>query len=1229
MRFGLSGARAAPRPQVRGFEKENVLRSLLWIRSAVVICCCLLALPAFAQSDRGTITGTVFDQATAVVPGAKVVATHSATGTVYHTITTATGIYALASLPAGLYDISVEMQGFKKVTQTGAQVQVAQVLRVDVTLQVGATSESVTVTAEAPMLRTENSEQSVNVSGSRFNALPLNFGGGGGSTGSIRNWLSFVILAPGVSGPNERAGNTGPERSAVNGAPAGAFKIYLEGQDVTSSNDTVWTSTVAAASVEAIGEFSMQTSNFSAEFGQVLGGVFNFTTKSGTNQIHGSAYEYFTNEALDARRHFTGIKPVSRKHDFGFSAGGPVYIPKLYDGRNKTFFFFNLEYFRVKTRSSANFINVPTDAYRSGDFSRALTGRTLTDSAGRAYLENAIYDPRSEATVNGLVTRTMFPRNVIPGSLRDPVALKIQDLIPRPLNSELVQNYQPDTSNHKYQTLPSVKIDHNLSDTTRLSGYWSVQKTDQITGTDGLPAPITSRRDQKIYGHTTRLNVDKAFTPRLLLHLGAGYLRFHNPDSSPPEVLRYDAAGGIGFTGSATGVGFPYINALNSNVGGFSNQMGPSTAGLYYNDKLTGVANMTYVRGSHTYKLGGEFKQEVWADQNFYQSQGHFGFDRAQTGQPYLFTTTVGGGSIGFPYASFLLGLPQNATVTAPRTLQWRKKAWSLYLQDDWKITRKLTLGMGLRWDLAGQGHEQHWRTSQIGVSTPNPSAGNLPGGIVYEGFGQGRCNCSFVKTYPYAVGPRLGLAYQINDRTVVRAGWGISYSALSNWWYITGGSSTLGVGFNSLTWASPNYGDAAVQLGNGLRYNRADLDIASFDPGIVPVRGSLNVPPAWGGQINDPNGGRPGRVNQWNLAVQHELARNLSLEVAYVGNRGIWLEANDLIRVNAINPATLSARGLDIRNPADRTLLTSTIGSQLARDRGFTLPYAGYPTGASVAQTLRPFPMYNDNLNVRWAPLGNSWYDSLQVKFSKRYSRGLDMTAAFTWQKELARGTGGNPSAGGGGINNVFNRQIQKSLTGNSQPFIFVTGFNYETPRLGSNRFLRALLGNWTVGGILRYASGSLIGVPGSQNNLGSLIYQATRMNRVSGQSLFLQDPNCKCIDPNKAFVLNPAAWVDAAPGQWGVSAPFYNDYRWQRSVAEQASLGRTFRLRERMAIQVRAEYFNIFNRTFLPNPTSANALATQTRNSLGVPTSGFGYVNATATPGARNGQLVARFEF
>jgi len=1201
-------------------------------------CLLLLTAATFAQSDRGTITGAVKDPAEAVVAGANIIVRNIGAGTEYKTVTTDTGNYTISALPAGSYELRVEVSGFKKFLSQGILVQVAQTTRINVALEVGAASDTVLITDQPPLLRTENAEQSTNISGELFNALPLNFS----ATNSVRGWLSFIQLAPGVSGNTHTAN--------INGAPSGSFKIYLEGQDVTSTNDTVWTSTVAAASVETIGEFSIQTNNFAAEFGQVLGGVFNFTTKSGTNQFHGSVYEYLTNEAFNARRPLStpfatsprAPKSLDRKHDYGFSVGGPVRLPWLYDGRNKTFFFFNLEKYRNVTRSSGSLATVPTEAYRRGDFSAALTGRQLgTDALGRPIMENAIYDPRTTrtVTVNGTqyVVRDPFPNNVIPASLLDPVALKIQALIPNPDNGEPLNNWDPRIPNQKFQSLPSVKIDHSFNDNSKLSGYWSLEDTTQITGPDGLPIPITGRRDQKIYGHTVRLNLDQTLSPRFILHLGAGYLRFHNPDSAPDDVINYDAAGGIGFKGAATEPsGFPRIvgpglGNLQGNRGGMS-AMGPVQANKFWNDKLTAVANATWVKSNHTYKFGGEFKQEVWSDVNLTAAQGRLAFSEAQTGLPYLQNTTVGGGSIGYRYASFLLGMANTATVSATKQVQWRKQAWSFYGQDNWKVRPKLTFSYGLRWDYGGQGNELHHRASQIGLTTPNPSAGGLPGAFIYEGDGPGRCNCTFTDAYPYAFGPRLGVAYQWNDKTVVRAGWGVSYSQLANWWYVTGGSPTLGLGFNSIDFSNPAFGQPALLLKDGLVYNQADLYTASLNPGIRPLPGQTSgFGDFWWGVIQDRNGGRPGRVNQWNVAVQRELFKNLVVEAAYVGNRGVWLEANDLVNVNAINPARLQALGLDLNNAADRQLLTSRIDSQLAAQRGFKAPYAGFPGSATVAQSLRPFPQFNDRLGVRWAPLGANWYDSLQVKLTKRYSHGLDLTAAYTWQKEQVLGSGGNPGLAGPTVNNVFNRKAQKSLAATSQPHIFVTGFGYTTPRAGSNWLVKQALGNWIIGGYVRYASGALIQTPASNNNLASLLGQGvgTRMNRVEGQPLFLKDPNCGCIDPRQNLLLNPAAWADAAPGQFGVSPGFHNDYRWQRQVSENVNFGRRFPIKERMAFDLRAEFFNIFNRLMLPAPTSGNPAAQVTRNSAGELSGGFGFINPNGVGGQRNGQIVARFEF
>ncbi|MCX6630765.1 MAG: carboxypeptidase-like regulatory domain-containing protein [Candidatus Solibacter sp.] len=445
------------------------------IIAAACLMVVLLVAPVSAQSDRVTITGTVADPASAFVPGAKVTAVNTETGAVYETASTPTGNYTLPSLPKGSYDLSAQAAGFSRSIQKGIQVQVAQTIRIDVVLQVGATSESVTVTAQASLIRTENAEQSINVIGDRVNALPMNFGGGGNSTGQMRNWLSFVVLSPGVSGTDEYA--------SVNNSPVNSFKIYLEGQDVTSSNDVGWQSSVAAASVETIGEFSVQSSNCAAEFGQINGGLFNFTIKSGTNQLHGSAYEYLTNEAFDAGTPFTKAKPRSRKNDFGFSLGGPVYLPKLYNGRDKTFFFFNIEWFRNKTMTAGYYSTVPTAAYRNGDFSAALTGRQLTttlDPLGRTIVENVVYDPGTSRPMSGTVVRDPFPGNKIPVSHFDPVAVKIQNLIPAPDNSGLINNWQQVYPGYRFQSVPGFKIDHSFSPNTKLAFYYSKEDTNLL-----------------------------------------------------------------------------------------------------------------------------------------------------------------------------------------------------------------------------------------------------------------------------------------------------------------------------------------------------------------------------------------------------------------------------------------------------------------------------------------------------------------------------------------------------------------------------------------------------------------------------------------------------------------------------------------------------------------------------------------------------------------------------
>ena len=350
-------------------------------------------------------------------------------------------------------------------------------------------------------------------------------------------------------------------------------------------------------------------------------------------------------------------------------------------------------------------------------------------------------------------------------------------------------------------------------------------------------------------------------------------------------------------------------------------------------------------------------------------------------------------------------------------------------------------------------------------------------------------------------------------------------------------------------------------------------------------------------------------------------------MEAAYVGNRSVWNLATSLIDLNALTPQKIAAAGLNISSATDRSLLTSTFASGLPQGRGFKVPYAGYPTGLTLAQSLRPYPQFG-TISSLWTPLGNTWYDSLQAKVTQRTKHGLTTSTAFTWSKNLVLGaeTG---SGGGDPINDVFNRPNQKDLSSADLPFVFNEAVNYRLPRVGPNALIRNVVGDWSIAAILTYTSGGLIAVPGAQNSLSTLLFRGTFANRVPGQALWSKDPNCGCIDPNKDFVLNPAAWSDPAAGQWGFTAPYYSDYRNPRHPSESAGIGRIFRLREGITMEVRAEFQNVFNRLVLPGATSSNALATQSRNTAGVPTAGFGYMNATSAGGQRNGQLLARFQW
>jgi hypothetical protein len=1218
------------------------------MRLLLLTLCILLLVPtAFAQSDRGTVTGTVSDPTNAVIPGVSIVATNTETSLRYETVSTETGNYTLTQLPAGIYQLTAELPGFKRYVRQGINVLVAQTLRIDVALEVGATTDEVTITADAPLLRTESSEVSHNVTSTRLDELPI-LGIGGVLSGSagIRNPYAMVQLIPGATWtPNSLV--------RLNGTPGNTQSFRIEGQDASNSG-TPGVPAQSQPGVDAIQEVAIQTSNFAAEYGQVGGGVFNVTMKSGSNQFHGTAFDIFVNEVFNSGNPFVtddpagNPRPRARRNNYGFTLGGPI-------RRDKTFFFGSFEQFRETQIVNNQYQTVPTAAYRNGDFRTALTNRLIgTDPAGRQMFEGMIYDPATtRAAADGRLFRDPFPDNMIPRERWDPVAVKIQTLFPAPIGPKanaLVENYIQSYDTTRITEVPSIKIDQLIGQQGKLSFFWQRTKTSNPNGntifgrSDGLPDPISEVLGTFQNAPLYRLNYDHTLTPRLLLHLGAGYRSnyFFVPSvTRTGELTSFNAETELGLTGGIETGFFPPMSGMVNTANGTGGMkgIGSSAATNNITQAPTFNATLSWVKDNHSYKFGSEFRTEGYPPRVRGNTAGSYTFSAAQTGQPFQ-SAAVNGANVGFAYASFLLGQVNQVSISNPTFPRMGKKQLGIYAQDTWKVTRRFTLDYGLRYDYSTYLREQYGRAPQFSPATLHPTLG-LPGAAIYDGTGPGRCNCDIARNYPWGFGPRLGAAYQITPKTVFRAGFGIVYSGTAS-----NNNAAGGLAGSSSTTLAPSFGFPVTTLSAGIPVSFRPAPWPSYDPGYFPTipRNSPTATPGAGPVWMDPNAGRPARQYQWSIGFQREIYQNLAVDVTYVGNRGVWWQAPALLNLNANTPERLRSFGLDMNSAADRALLLSTIAQPAVAARGFRSPYPGFPPNQTLAQALRPFPQFT-NIPIYWNPMGATWYDALQVKVTQRFTRGLTASGNFSWSKALTIGTEiGEPNPGTTGnavVNEVFDRRKNKYISRYDQPLFLNFAVNYETPRLNTNKVLSTILSNWTLGAFVQYSSGFPLRVPDAQTSLNNYLFQgASFANRKPGVPLFNVDLDCHCYDPNKTFVLNKDAWEDPPVGQFGSSAAYYSDYRAQRRPMENFNFGRTFRIRESMSFSIRAEFTNIFNRAYWGDPAGealTNFKQTQTTFANGNTSAGFGRVlttgatafGTTANLLPRQGSLVARFTF
>ena len=1088
-----------------------------------------LSIAGFGQSDRGSIAGTVFDTSGAAVPGATVMLRGVATGNVYKTATTAEGVYRIADVAIGRYDVSVEVQGFKTSQQKGVLVQINTTTALNVTLQPGDVKEEVTVLADAPTLQTESSDIGTVVDKRQIEELPIALSATGQSF--LRSPETFVFLAPGTTGPGTNAdhSSSGIFESKLGGGQNFGTEVLLDGASVQRT-DVVSAFDQTAPSVEALSEFKVTTANPSAQFGRTSGGVESFSTKSGTNTYHGTAFELFRNEALDANSWLFDFnnppdthprKNRDRQNDFGGSLGGPIRIPHVYDGHDKLFFFFSWEQYRNQLGSSS-LTTVPSQAERGGDFSAILGPGLTTGGAnpqpiinpctGQQVFQNQIFDPSTtQVTSGGQTCRLPFPGNKINTPLST-VAQNVLNYVPLPTSAGGplgINNFVFNTRVPIITTTTSFRIDDNLTDKNKLFFSYSSRESTYLNGTNpSLPFPVDpGNYHNRYYVHYLRLGYDFMASPTLLNHLVIGFNRVWTA-SIGESVNGSDWDKVLGIAG-ASGQTFP---SFNFGGGGVSfTGLGGGNDDRHIPNSLVVADSISWTKGRHSVRFGGEWRSYQFSVLSLANQSGSFNFSNTQT------AWGLGAGEVsnGDPLASFMVGAVSNENLSVfthfPR---WIQNYYALYVEDNFKFRRNLTLNLGLRWDVDTPRHEAYGVMSDLSLTAINPVT-NTPGAMVYGNQAIG------AHTYYKDFGPRIGFAWSPDTlkNTVLRGAYSIYYAPLSY--------SDFGNAFTLGTTASPNFSSP-----DGFTPLSQPLD-AGFMPYPAPTTARdpnlLNFSTSENDYI-DPSYGRPGMVQNWNLEVQHQIAQDLILSIGYVGQHATRLRSN-LAQINALSPAILA-----MPNPNFATLgpvlnypVMSSQGQAVLAQLGVTVPAwfeAGWgPSGNDlVGQLLRPFPQFgNISTSGGLENLGQSTYHSLQAKLERRFRNGLNLLASYTFSKTLTDADSNYPAFSGFqsnnfGAQNPYNLRAEKAVSYQDIPHTFVLSYMYELPAGPGKRYLThgvgsRVLGGWQIGGVHRYQSGS----PNFINQY------ATAPNGLFSFTNF----HYSLIPGQPFFVSNPAHWT------------------------------------------------------------------------------------------------------
>ena len=1165
----------------------------------------MVAQPLFAQTSAGSISGSVLDPQGNSIAGATVRVTNVATGEVQTRKSSSAGDYRIDELNPGKYTVSVDAKGFRGYKVENVTVLIGNTTAQDVQLQVGDTTQSITVTASSTGLQTETSDIGTSVDPELVSDLPLF-----NNSGEARSVIDFIFLVPGVVG--------GENDNKIAGSQVTGSTVQLDGGTIDTFSGANFDVAGYTPSPDAVQEFTLLEAGYPAQYGRTTGGITIFNTKSGTNQYHGLIYDIFRNTALDANSWWNNLeaaanpenaslykRPVDVRNEYGLTIGGPLSIPHLYNGHDRTFGFFSWEQFRQKNGSVA-ISTVPTTANRNGDFTATLTKTVVgTDPCtGNPIYQGEIFDPATTTQVGSVYCRTPFAYNGVLNTI-DParfstVAQNVLSYEPAPQNSALVNNYAFDDVVPRTITEESIRIDHIFGANDKIFASYSPHEETQQNEGQTIPGPASPAvwLTQTTFLHDADFGYDHEFSLKTFNHAVLSLFRYINFPISPASQngIAYSEKLGLG---SALGDGadlFPTFN-WGENYSGVGSWLQYKD----YQNRIQFSDNVLHTFGKHTLNIGGDFRWTNFARNFQLFRAGFYSFGRGETAGTNTFTTQSGNG-----FASFLLGQVSNTNNTAVEVEAptFVSKYGALYVQDDYKLLPNLTLNLGFRYDIDLPINVKHNADNNWDPTLPDTNLGIL-GGLNFPS--TTHLSSRFADVNYHDFGPRLGFAWSpkfLGGKSVLRGNYGIIY-----------GATPMNVPANGEPGftVQPNFTDSLTAGGFTAPFT-LDSGFPAFPIGVNTNPFQLDNT-GTSPEYTARSFGKVAMVQNYGLEIQQQFSHALLFSLAYAGNRSNHL-ASELLC-----PDCLSTQYYGLGSQ-----LSQTFSPTQTTLSGHQIPYSSF-TG-SLAQGLQPFPQipsistYNENL-------GQSSYNALFAKLQRHFTNGLSLLVSYTWSKTL---TDADSTLNGQEPNSVqdpFNFKNEKSISALDFPNVFAAAYVYQLP-FGKNKHfltsggaLNQFVGGWEFSGINNFESGSpssfgcATGVPGDS--------PCFRFSLTPGVSPLTATSITGHSNPLTSTYLNPAGFTDpnnnarivAGGGyQYGTLPTNYGGIRFPVTPNSSFSLIKHFAITERANVELRAQLSNAFNQHRLGTPNeSPNSTA-------------FGVVGGIQ--GApRNAQLTLRVNF